>query len=112
MMTLNTGLSNNLNFLSHGTQSNHHSFKNTTPILALGALGVVFGDIGTSPLYTFKVCFHGIHAIPLTGTNILGVMSLIFWSLTIVVGIKYVTFVLLADNHGEGGDLRSPKVSI
>lgn len=103
MMTLNTGLSNNLNFLSHGTQSNHHSFKNTTPILALGALGVVFGDIGTSPLYTFKVCFHGIHAIPLTETNILGVMSLIFWSLTIVVGVKYVTFVLLADNHGEGG---------
>ena len=102
-MTLNTRLFNNLNLLSRGAQSNHHSFKNTTPILALGALGVVFGDIGTSPLYTFKVCFHGIHAIALTETNILGVMSLIFWSLTIVVSIKYVTFVLLADNHGEGG---------
>jgi KUP system potassium uptake protein len=72
-------------------------------VLALGALGVVYGDIGTSPLYAVKECFHGLHAIAITPTNILGVMSLIFWSLTMVVTIKYVTFILKADNEGEGG---------
>jgi KUP system potassium uptake protein len=71
--------------------------------LALGALGVVYGDIGTSPLYTVKECFHGPHAITITPANILGVMSLIFWSLTMVVTIKYIMFILRADNHGEGG---------
>ncbi len=76
---------------------------NKTFLLALGALGVVFGDIGTSPLYTIKECFHGKHAIDLTQGNIYGVMSLVFWSLTIVVSIKYVMFILRADNHGEGG---------
>jgi KUP system potassium uptake protein len=103
MLALNTRLFNNLNFWSRGAQSNRHPFKKTTLMLALGALGVVFGDIGTSPLYTLKECFHGEHAIALTETNIYGVMSLIFWSLIIVVSIKYVTFFLLADNHGEGG---------
>jgi KUP system potassium uptake protein len=72
-------------------------------VLALGALGVVYGDIGTSPLYAIRECFHGHHAIALTQGNIFGVMSLVFWSLTIVVSIKYVFFILLADNHGEGG---------
>ena len=71
--------------------------------MALGALGVVYGDIGTSPLYAVKECFHGLHAIVITHANILGVMSLIFWSLTMVVTIKYVTFILKADNEGEGG---------
>jgi len=76
----------------------------TRPLmLALSALGVVYGDIGTSPLYAIKECFHGHHAIALTEANIFGVMSLVFWSLTIVVSIKYVIFILLADNHGEGG---------
>ena len=56
-----------------------------TLVLAVGALGVVYGDIGTSPLYTVKECFHGTHAIALTPANLLGVMSLIFWSLTMVV---------------------------
>ncbi len=74
-----------------------------TLILSLGALGVVYGDIGTSPLYTVRECFHGPHAMTLTPSNVLGVMSLIFWSLTVVVTIKYVTFILRADNHGEGG---------
>ncbi len=77
--------------------------KNKSLLLAIGALGVVYGDIGTSPLYTIKECFHGQHAIALTQENLFGVMSLIFWSLTIVVSIKYVIFVLRADNHGEGG---------
>lgn len=71
--------------------------------LALGALGVVFGDIGTSPLYTVKECFHGLHAISPTETNLLGVLSLIFWSLTVVISVKYVGFILRADNRGEGG---------
>ncbi|MDQ7834194.1 MAG: potassium transporter Kup [Humidesulfovibrio sp.] len=71
--------------------------------LALAALGVVYGDIGTSPLYAVKECFHGPHAIPLLPINIMGVLSLIVWSLTIVVSIKYVMFVLRADNKGEGG---------
>ena len=66
-------------------------------------MGVVYGDIGTSPLYTVKECFHGPHAVALTPANILGVMSLIFWSLTVVVTIKYVIFILRADNEGEGG---------
>jgi KUP system potassium uptake protein len=71
--------------------------------LALGALGVVYGDIGTSPLYTIKECFHGIHAVVPNEGNILGVLSLIAWSLTIVVSIKYIIFMMRADNRGEGG---------
>jgi KUP system potassium uptake protein len=72
-------------------------------LLAAGSIGVVFGDIGTSPLYAIKECFHGKHAIIPSVTNILGVLSLIFWSMIIVVSIKYVTFILRADNRGEGG---------
>lgn len=71
--------------------------------LAVGALGVVYGDIGTSPLYTIKECFHGTHAIEPNPANIMGVLSLILWSLTIVVSIKYITFMMRADNRGEGG---------
>jgi len=71
--------------------------------LALAALGVVYGDIGTSPLYAVKECFHGPHAVPLTSVNIMGVLSLILWSLIIVVSVKYVIFMLRADNKGEGG---------
>lgn len=74
-----------------------------TLVMALGSLGIVYGDIGTSPLYAIKECFHGHYAIALTPANILGVMSLIFWSLTMVVTIKYVLFILQADNDGEGG---------
>jgi KUP system potassium uptake protein len=87
---------------SHGTSFHGQDLRRKF-IMALGALGVVYGDIGTSPLYAVKECFHGLHAIAITHTNILGVMSLIFWSLTIVVTIKYVTFILKADNEGEGG---------
>ncbi len=72
-------------------------------VLALGALGVVYGDIGTSPLYAIRECFHGLHAIALNETNIFGVLSLIFWSLLIVVTLKYVSFIMRADNRGEGG---------
>ncbi|MBP7764462.1 MAG: KUP/HAK/KT family potassium transporter [Deltaproteobacteria bacterium] len=72
-------------------------------LLASGSIGVVFGDIGTSPLYALKECFHGPHAIAAGMMNVLGVLSLIFWSMIMVVGIKYVTFILRADNRGEGG---------
>jgi len=73
--------------------------------LAIGALGVVYGDLGTSPLYALRTAFHGQHAIPLTPGNVLGVLSLIFWALIIIVTIKYITVVLRADNKGEGGIL-------
>lgn len=71
--------------------------------LALGTLGVVYGDIGTSPLYSVRECFHGQHAVALNPTNILGVLSLVFWSLTVVITVKYVGFIMKADNRGEGG---------
>jgi KUP system potassium uptake protein len=73
--------------------------------LTLGAIGIVYGDIGTSPLYAMRECFNGSHAIPPSPENILGVISLIFWSLTLVISVKYITFVMRADNHGEGGIL-------
>ncbi len=73
--------------------------------LALAALGVVYGDIGTSPLYALRECFHGLHAIAPTPANVLGVLSLIFWSLILVITVKYVIFILKADNEGEGGIL-------
>jgi KUP system potassium uptake protein len=74
-------------------------------ILALGALGVVYGDIGTSPLYALQECFTGPHGVQVTKDNVLGVLSLIFWSLNFVVTFKYLTVVMRADNRGEGGIL-------
>jgi len=71
--------------------------------LVIAALGVVFGDIGTSPLYTLKECFGGDHAITATPANILGILSLVFWSILIVISLKYVVFIMKADNKGEGG---------
>ena len=70
--------------------------------LTLGALGVVYGDIGTSPLYALKEVFHGGH-VATSPANILGVLSLIFWTMTIIVSVKYVVLILRADNNGEGG---------
>jgi KUP system potassium uptake protein len=74
-------------------------------VLAVGSLGVVYGDIGTSPLYALRECFHGTHAVAPEPLNVLGVLSLIFWSLVLVVSLKYLVFILRADNHGEGGIL-------
>jgi KUP system potassium uptake protein len=71
-------------------------------LLTLGALGVVYGDIGTSPLYALKEVFHGGHIAP-TPDNVLGLLSLIFWTMTLVVSVKYVLLILRADNNGEGG---------
>lgn len=71
--------------------------------LTIAALGVVYGDIGTSPLYAIKESFHPGHGLELSTPNVLGILSLVFWSLTLVVTIKYLLFILRADNHGEGG---------
>ena len=97
---------------SNGNQ-NGSSDQNDTPKkepegdrlakLSLAALGVVFGDIGTSPLYAIRECFHGEYAIPVTNENILGILSLMFWALVMIVTLKYLTFVFRADNNGEGG---------
>lgn len=73
--------------------------------LSLGALGVVFGDIGTSPLYAFKESLAGEHDLVVDEANVLGVLSLMFWSLIVVISIKYLLIVMRADNHGEGGIL-------
>jgi KUP system potassium uptake protein len=73
--------------------------------LAFTALGVVYGDIGTSPLYALKECFSGHYSIATSRANVIGVLSLVFWSLNFIVSFKYVTFVLRADNRGEGGIL-------
>lgn len=81
-----------------------HTAQGRTSALALGALGVVFGDIGTSPLYTLKEVFGG-HRLPLTQDNVLGILSLVFWSLILVVSLKYVSLMMRADNKGEGGIL-------
>jgi KUP system potassium uptake protein len=81
-----------------------HPSKSTTSALALGALGVVFGDIGTSPLYTMKEVFGG-HHLALTQDNVLGILSLVFWELILVVSVKYVLIMMRADNKGEGGIL-------
>jgi KUP system potassium uptake protein len=81
---------------------NQHRPTSSLAVLTLGALGVVYGDIGTSPLYAFKEVFAHGH-VPLTPANILGVLSLMFWTLTVVVSIKYVVLILRADNNGEGG---------
>ena len=75
------------------------------PALTLGAIGVVFGDIGTSPLYALKEIFSGHHPIPVTPENILGLLSLVFWAIMVLVSIKYVAIIMRADNRGEGGSL-------
>lgn len=78
--------------------------KKSLQALALAALGIVFGDIGTSPLYAFEQVFsNGDHSVPVSEVNILGVLSLFFWSLMMIVSVKYVFFIMRADNQGEGG---------
>jgi KUP system potassium uptake protein len=84
--------------------SNGQDARTLAP-LALAALGVVYGDIGTSPLYALRECFAAAHGVPPTVPNVLGVLSLFFWALTLVIVVKYLTFIMRADNHGEGGIL-------
>ena len=80
----------------------HDRSASSTAALTLGAIGVVYGDIGTSPLYALKQVFANGH-VPLTPANVYGVLSLVFWTITVVVSIKYVVLILRADNNGEGG---------
>src|SRR5450755_470828 len=82
-------------------QTGHAS--SSASALALGALGVVYGDIGTSPLYVMKTVFDPVNGLALNPANVIGIVSLIFWSLMVVVSLKYVTLIMRADNHGEGG---------
>ena len=85
--------------LHHGQPQTSRDSKG----LIVAALGVVFGDIGTSPLYTLKECFGGSHPVLPSDENILGILSLVFWSVLIVISLKYVVFIMRADNKGEGG---------
>jgi len=85
-----------------GSDSAHGS---STTKLAVGAIGIVFGDIGTSPLYAFRETFVGPHPLALDKLHVYGVVSLIFWSMTLVVAIQYVTILMRADNKGQGGSL-------
>lgn len=79
--------------------------KQKMPTLVLGAIGVVFGDIGTSPLYALQTTFTGTNPLPVIEANILGVLSLMFWTIMLLVSLKYVIIIMRADNHGEGGSM-------
>ena len=79
--------------------------KGVSLSLMIAAIGVVFGDIGTSPLYALKECFSPDHGIPFSPDAVYGVISMVFWAFAIVVSLKYVMFVMRANNHGEGGIL-------
>lgn len=83
----------------------HHGPAQSLAKLSLGALGIVYGDIGTSPLYAMKETFVGHHRLPVDQVNIFGVVSLVFWSLMLIVTLKYVFIIMRADNNGEGGSL-------
>jgi KUP system potassium uptake protein len=86
---------------AHSDTANHR--PRSPNVLALAALGVVFGDIGTSPLYAMQAIFTGDHPIEPTPGDVYGVISLVAWSLTLMVSVKFVLFVMRADNEGEGG---------
>ena len=79
--------------------------RSTSAGMTLAALGVVYGDIGTSPLYALRECFHASHGLSVTLPTITGLLSLIIWALLLVVTVKYLLFVMQADNQGEGGIL-------
>src|SRR5471032_2956718 len=83
----------------------HITNKQPLPAVTLAAIGVVYGDIGTSPLYTLRECLTGQAGITMTQSSIFGFLSLIFWLLMLVVSVKYIGFVMRADNDGEGGIL-------
>ncbi|MGA7594043.1 MAG: KUP/HAK/KT family potassium transporter [Gallionella sp.] len=97
---------------SNGAENQNEALKQMPPdashgqtsrVLSLAVLGVVYGDIGTSPIYALRECFAGKHPIPVTADNVLGILSLTFWTLIMVISLKYMVYVLRADNRGEGG---------
>ncbi|TIS03657.1 MAG: potassium transporter Kup, partial [Mesorhizobium sp.] len=100
MVLANASETESLEPSGHAETERQHSTK----VLMLGALGVVYGDIGTSPIYAFREALHASGGV-VARNDVLGVLSLIVWALTIIVTIKYVAFVLRADNKGEGGTL-------
>jgi KUP system potassium uptake protein len=107
-MTISTAepaTSGNPGATPHEAAAHGHHPKGSLLALSAGAIGVVFGDIGTSPLYAFRETFAGHHPLTPDRLHILGVLSLIFWSMMLVVTIKYVTIIMRADNKGEGGSL-------
>jgi|SRR5659263_140731 len=87
------------------THNQPENKRNKLLYLSLLAIGIVYGDIGTSPLYALRECFHGPHAIATTHDNIFGILSLVFWSLILVISVKYLLIILRADHNGEGGIL-------
>jgi len=91
--------------MSTTNSENSNKNKKYLALLTLSAVGIVYGDIGTSPLYALRECFYGQHAIPISHDNILGVLSLIFWSLILIISVKYLIIILRANNEGEGGIL-------
>jgi len=95
---------NNSDITEQSDQQKKSSYKRLA-LLSFAALGIVYGDIGTSPLYALKECFHGHNAIAPTDGNVLGILSLVFWALIITISIKYLLLVMRADNDGEGGIL-------
>lgn len=88
---------------SQSTELNTAPAPQSLGTLSLAALGVVYGDIGTSPLYVMKTVFDPLHGLEVSEGNVIGIISLIFWTLMLVVSLKYITLILRADNHGEGG---------
>ena len=105
-MTSGTAVHQTADPLEPASEHDGHGHGNQSLArLALGAVGVVFGDIGTSPLYAFRETFAGHHTLEPSDANVLGVLSLIFWSMMLVVTIKYVAIIMRADNKGEGGSL-------
>lgn len=99
-----TAVAENTDTKSQSDEGPSHP-RATVAALSLAALGVVYGDIGTSPLYALKECVYGPHAVAVTEANVLGLLSLIVWSVVLVVSVKYLTFIMRADNQGEGGIL-------
>jgi KUP system potassium uptake protein len=92
-------------YMTQPTTSHYFVKSPSLRVLVLGAIGVVFGDIGTSPLYALKECFSTEHGIPFSSNAVFGIISLLFWAMIAVVSVKYVVFVMRADNDGEGGVL-------
>jgi KUP system potassium uptake protein len=96
----------------HRRDSENTKHTSSVFVLALGALGVVFGDIGTSPLYALRECFGAEYGLPLNRDNVMGILSLIFWTIMLIINFKYMLFVLRADNKGEGGILSLTALAI
>src|SRR6218665_2099678 len=90
---------------NHGSASHPHGKVRSLFLLSLGSVGVVYGDIGTSPLYAFREALRPVADDGVTRYEVIGLISLMIWALTIIVTLKYVLFLLRADNHGEGGTL-------